>query len=59
MYLKDTGCESADLIPRAQGRNKQRELVNTVMNLRGSIKCGEFEWLSNYRLLKQDSVLWN
>jgi hypothetical protein len=30
------------LIHLAQDRNRWRALVNTVMNLRVSIKCGEF-----------------
>ena len=32
-------------------------LVNAVMNLRGSIKCGEFlDWLRTCQLLKKGSV---
>jgi hypothetical protein len=39
MYLRETGCEGVDLIPRGQGRNHQRELVNTVMNLRAPLNA--------------------
>ena len=31
-----------DWIDLAHDRDRWRTLVNTVMNLRGSIKCGEF-----------------
>jgi hypothetical protein len=33
MYLKDIACEREDSIHLAQGRDKWRALVNTVMNL--------------------------
>jgi hypothetical protein len=46
-----------DWIDLAQDRNQWRALVNTVMNLRGSIKCWEvLEWLYNRQLLKKGSV---
>jgi hypothetical protein len=34
MEVKETGCESADLINVAQDRDKRRDLTNTVTNLR-------------------------
>lgn len=33
------GCESVDWIQLAGDRNQLRAVVNTAMNLRGSIKC--------------------
>jgi hypothetical protein len=43
-----------DWIDLAQDRDQRRALVNTVMNLRGPIKCWEIlEWLHNWRLLKK------
>jgi len=42
----------------AQDRNQWRAPVNTVSELSGSIKGGEFrDWLNDYQLLK-DSVPW-
>ena len=37
--IRPGGCGLDDL---AQDRHRWREFVNAVMNLRGSIKCGEF-----------------
>jgi hypothetical protein len=34
--------EELDWIDLAQHRDRLQALVNAVMNLRGSIKCGEF-----------------
>jgi hypothetical protein len=46
-----------DWINLAQDRDQLRALVNTVMNLRGSVKCWEvLEWLHNWQLLKKGSV---
>jgi hypothetical protein len=37
-----------------QDRDQWRALANTVMNLRGSVKCWEvLEWLHNWQLLKK------
>jgi len=36
------GCREIDWIELAQIRDRRRELVNEVIHLRGSIKCGEF-----------------
>jgi hypothetical protein len=40
--LERLGGRGADWIDLAQDRDRWRALVYTVMNLRGSIKCGEF-----------------
>jgi len=42
MDLQEVGCGDADWIELTQDRDRQQALVNTVMNLGGSIKCGEF-----------------
>jgi hypothetical protein len=48
-----------DWIDMAQDRDQWRALVNTVMNLRGSIKCWEvLEYLHNWQLLKKGSAPW-
>jgi hypothetical protein len=39
---QEVGWEGVGKIYLAQDRDRWRALVNAVMNLRGSIKCGEF-----------------
>jgi hypothetical protein len=48
MYLLEIGLSVLDWIGLAQNRYRWRALVNSVMNLSGSIKCWEStEWLHN------------
>ena len=41
MDFQEVGCAGVDWIDVAQDRDRWRALVNTVMNLRGSIQCEE------------------
>jgi hypothetical protein len=41
MYLREIGWGGMDWIDLAQDRDQWRAIVNTVMNLGGSIKCWE------------------
>ena len=40
MHLQEVGCGSLDWIELARDKDRWRALVNGVMKLRGSIKCG-------------------
>jgi len=42
MFLQEVGYGHKDWIGLAQDRDRWRTLVSAVMNLRGSVKCGEF-----------------
>ena len=42
MNVQEMGCGSLDWIQLAQSRDRWGALVNTVMDIRSSIKCGEF-----------------
>ena len=42
MDLQEIGRGFGDWMELAQDRDRCRALVRTVMNLRGSVKCGEF-----------------
>jgi hypothetical protein len=60
MDLTKIGLEDVDWMHLVQDRDQRRAIVNTVMNLRGSIKQGEsLEQLCDYYLLKKDSAPWS
>jgi hypothetical protein len=42
MDVHEVGCAGMDWIELAHDRDRWRALVNAVMNLQDSIKCGEF-----------------
>jgi hypothetical protein len=42
MDLREIGWDGVDWIDMAQDRDQWRALVNTVLNLSGSIKCWGF-----------------
>jgi len=42
MDFQEVGCGYMDWIGLAQDRDRWRTLVSAVMNLRVSVKCGEF-----------------
>jgi hypothetical protein len=47
MDLREVGWGDVDWIGLAQDRNRWRALVNSVLNLQGSMKCWEtIEWPS-------------
>jgi hypothetical protein len=57
MDLREIGWDGVDWDDLAQDRDHWKALVNTVMNLLGSIECWEvLEWLHNWRLLKKGSA---
>ena len=46
MDLEEGGRGCGDWMELAEDRDRWRALVSTVINFRGSIKCGEFFWLA-------------
>ena len=42
MDLREVECRCVDWMELAQDRDRWRALVSAVMNLQGSIQCGEF-----------------
>jgi hypothetical protein len=40
--VQEMGCGGIDWIDLAQDRDRWQVIVNAVMNLSGSVKCGEF-----------------
>jgi len=57
MDVQEVGKWGKDWIELAQDRDSWWALVNALMNLRVSIKCGEFlDWLRTGWLLKKNSL---
>jgi hypothetical protein len=57
MDLREIGWDGMDWTDVAQDRDQWRALVNTVMKLRGTVKCWEVpEWLHNWQLLRKGSA---
>jgi hypothetical protein len=57
LILREIGWDVVDWMNMAQDRDLWRALVNTVLNLRVTIKCCEvLEGLQNWWLLKKDSA---
>jgi hypothetical protein len=55
--LGETGWGGVDWIGLAQDRNRWRAILNSVLNLRGSIKCSEtIDWPNIWCPLKQCSA---
>ena len=60
MYLQVVGCGGTEWADVAQDMDRWRALVNVGLNLRISIKCGEFlDQLRTGQLLKKDFVPWS
>jgi hypothetical protein len=60
IYLKIRISESSDWIYMEQNRTPSQAFVNTPMNLRCSIKIGEFhDRLSDSHVLKNGSAQWS
>ena len=57
MDLQEVRCGVIDWIDVAQVGGRWRALVNVVMNLVGSIKCGEF--LENRLASQKNSAPWS
>jgi hypothetical protein len=53
------GGGGTDGIVLAQDRDRWWALVDAVMNLKGSIKCGEFVDLLRTRQLLKDAAPWS
>jgi hypothetical protein len=57
--LREIGWVGMDWINLAQDRDQMRVLVNKVMNLRDPKNCEILKQLSDWRLLKKNSVPWS
>jgi hypothetical protein len=59
MDLREIGWDGMDWVDVAQDRDQWRALLNTVLNLLGSIKSWEvLAWLHNWRLFTKGSAPW-